>query len=252
MKFKIAAAQIRLGDTESHILKKIRHTLQAAKKKGVSIVCFPECSLTQGPKRNQLLLQKVANECKLNQIWCIVVGHLREAGKVYNFAVLIDSDGKIAGKHKKVHICDAPHVCPGTSFEVFETPFGKIGMAICWDINHPEPLYYMAKKGARLIFCPMYWNYELWAHHKKHLFYERKLLESLILARAYENLIYVVFCNPYDASHETLTSFSAIAEPHRILKQIFNKEGLIISEIDVDSLEKTRKKYYKEYCKKIL
>lgn len=249
MKFKIAAVQPDLNKPNSEIKKSMKRFIAMAKAKGADIVCFPECSLFEGPKKNEVFLREIMAECRINDIWCIVVGNLREGGDVYNTAVIIDSNGEIAGKHRKVHICDPYHVRPGTSFEVFDTPFSKIGLAICWDINHPEALNILARKGANVIFCPMYWHYELWSHSKNHLDYEKRILESLVLARAYENLVYVVFCNPYNSVQPTLTSYTAIAEPHKVVNRVFKKEGMIVAEVDLKYLAMIRKRYRKEYNK---
>ena len=248
---KIASVQIDLGNNSSLVFESIKEYLEKAKKKKIDLVCFPECTLKQGSKKNKIFLSRIAKECEQNKIACIIVGNLKENKKVFNTAVIINSKGKISGKHKKVYICDSRQVHAGTSFDVFSLGSLKIGLAICWDINDPNTVRTLAKKGAKVVFCPMYWNYELWSHSKNHLYYEKKILQSLILTRAYENLIYVVFCNPINPSRQTLTPYSAIAEPHKILKEIFNKEGMIDAEIDLEYIERIRNKYLKEYNKVI-
>lgn len=251
MRFKIAAAQVDFTFSPTRMRRTIKNYLQVAKRKGAKVVCFPECSLHEGPIRNALALQQIAAECKKLQIWCIIGGYMKERGKVYNMAVLINSSGKIAGKHKKVHLCDSYGISPGKNFKVFNTPFCKIGVAICWDINNPETLHQMAKLGAKLVFCPMYWHYEDWSYKHKHKFYEKKLLESLLLVRAFENLSYVVFCNGYNENRPKLIPYSGIAEPQRIIKTISNRPGMIVAEVNLDHLKYLRKKYSGKY-KKVL
>ncbi|MBI4153918.1 carbon-nitrogen hydrolase family protein [Candidatus Woesearchaeota archaeon] len=177
--FKVASAQLKLGKTVPTITKNIKRYLEEAKKKGVNIVCFPEYSLSAGPRKSEVILRKIAEECRRLDIWCILAGKLKEKKHVYNSAVLIDNHGKISGRHRKVHICDDPPIKAGTSFESFDTPFGKIGIAICWDIAYPESIYSIAKQGARLIFCPMFWEYDNWSHPRSHKKFEKKILESL-------------------------------------------------------------------------
>lgn len=63
-----------------------------------------------------------------------------------------------------------------------------------------------------------------------------------MLARAYESLVYIVFCNPIDRNENRLTSYTAIAEPHKIIKEIFGKEGMIVADIDLKYLERIREK----------
>lgn len=246
---KISVAQISFEQKNNSRLNLILRYIQLAKKRKIDLVCFPEGVLKQGAKKNEILIQKISNECKINKVACIVVGNLKEKNKIYNTALLIDSDGKIKGKHKKVFVCDDPKVSAGNSFQVYSFNGIKIGLAICWDINHPKSLTALAKKGADIVFCPMYWNHDKWSHPKNPIYHEKKILESLVLTRAYENLIYVAFCNAYNHKSSSLVSFSAIAEPHKILKTIFNKEGMIDAKVDLKYLNGIRKNYRKDYGK---
>ena len=248
--FRVASVQLNVGNSISHIVKDIKKYIKLAKKKKVNIVCFPEDTIYAGPKKNMKVLEQIKLSCKENKIWCIITEHLKEKKYSYNSSVLIDDQGKICGKHKKVHTCDY-NVHTGSRFDIYNTPFCKIGIAICWDISHPNTIYSMVEKGAKIIFCPMFWEYDEWAHKKDHKKYEKKLLESLILTRAFESLVYVVFCNPYNAHLKSLTPYSAIAEPQRVIKSIYNKEGMIYADIDLNHLEKLRNNYQKEYNKLI-
>jgi len=100
----------------------------------------------------------------------------------------------------------------------------------------------MRSAGAEIVFCPAKWWYEEAAHDKDHLKREIKILESLVRARAFENLCYVVLCNPVmDSKYQV--SYSAIASPHRIIKQLIGKEGMIVSEVDLKELKRVKKVY---------
>ena len=250
-RFKVASVQLKLGKTPTTILKNIKKYLGVAKKQGVEIVCFPEYSLNAGPRKNEKMLRIVAEECNTLKIWCILSGKLKEKKHTYNSAVLINANGEISGKHRKVHICDDPPIKAGSSFENFDTPFGKIGIAICWDVAFPESIFSIAKQGAKLIFCPMFWEYDSWSHLQSPKKYEKRILKSLILTRAYENLSYFVFCNPYDPKTPSLTSYSAIAEPHKIISDIFDREGMIVGEVNMHYLDQMRRRYSRSYSKKI-
>jgi len=241
--FKIAAVQIRYGKKESKLLDSIKKYISQASAKGVKIICFPEDTLCSGPKRNKVLLEQIQESCKEHKIWVILSAHLKRQKYTYNEAILINDKGEKVGSHKKVHVYDHPHVHPGTKFNIFKTPFCKIGLAICWDISCPESIQEMAKKGAKIIFCPMYWCYEIWAHDRQHKNFEKQLLQSLILTRAFENQVYFVFCNPCDSAEPALIQYTVISEPHKILKEIYNREGMIISKIDLNHIERIRKKY---------
>ena len=65
----------------------------------------------------------------------------REGTAIYNTAVLIDRDGLLVGKYRKVNL---PYdefedgITPGSDYPVFQTDFGKVGMMICWDSQFPD------------------------------------------------------------------------------------------------------------------
>ncbi len=90
----------------------------------------------------------------------IVAGLLeREGPVVYNTAVLIDREGKLAGRYRKVALPREEiqgGVTPGNSYPVFDTDFGRIGMMICWDLQFPEVARQLAMQGAEVIFMPIW------------------------------------------------------------------------------------------------
>ncbi|MCX6820993.1 MAG: carbon-nitrogen hydrolase family protein [Candidatus Aenigmarchaeota archaeon] len=251
-KFKVASVQLNVGQNIDDILSDVRKYLAAAKKKKVGIVCFPECSFDSGNEKNAAALREVRTSCKDAGIWCIIGCNLGERGRTYNTAVLINDAGRIVGRHRKVHLCDPPGVRPGKGFAVFDTPFGRIGISICWDTSFPQTVSSMAAKGAKVIFVPLMWYFEKWAHDREHRSRERQLLRSMILTRAYESLVYVVFSNVYDPTDRRMVAYSAIAESQRVLKEIVGKEGMIVADVDIGHLDKLRKMYLKEYNKKIV
>lgn len=73
----------------------------------------------------------------------IIIGMLERAGgKVYDTAVLVDRQGRIAGKYRKVHLPLAEvegGETPGSEYPVFDTDFGRVGILICWDMFFPKP-----------------------------------------------------------------------------------------------------------------
>ena len=248
----IALAQIRYYDTnEKNNVAKIKRYIKLAKKKGADIVCFPESSVnkTSFLSFNHELIKEIREECKKNAIWCVVDDDMTIKGKVYNTAILINRKGEIAGQYKKMHLMgDSPDVEAGKKTGVFKTDFAKIGIAICWDLNFPNLFRKMKKMGAEIIFCPTYWKYEARAHHPivyndKHKKRELATLKSLIMTRAFENLFFVALCNPAKKEEDDLISYSAICTPHKILKDIRDKEGIIVEEIKINEIGQLEKLY---------
>jgi len=101
-----------------------------------------------------------------------------EDRSIYNTAVLIDRQGKIAGKYRKVHLAVPEFeegITAGRNYPVFDTDFGRIGMMICWDMQFVEPSRALALRGAEMILMPIWGGSTL-----------------LPRARAYENQVYLV------------------------------------------------------------
>ncbi len=104
----------------------------------------------------------------------------RDNHAVYNTAVLIDRQGRITGKYRKVQLPREEieaGVTPGNSLPVFDTDFGTIGMMICWDVQYVDPAQALAVQGAEIIFLP------IWGGNP-----------VLTRARAIENQVYLVSC----------------------------------------------------------
>ena len=85
----------------------------------------------------------------------------RAAGLYHNTAVVIEKDGKIAGKYRKMHIPDDPayyekfYFTPGDiGFEPIDTSVGRLGVQVCWDQWYPEGARLMALRGAELLIYP--------------------------------------------------------------------------------------------------
>jgi predicted amidohydrolase len=109
----------------------------------------------------------------------IVAGIYERVGKVvYNTAVMLGRDGKLAGKYRKTHLPREEveaGLTPGDEYPVFDTDFGRVGLMICWDVQFPEPCRAMALQGAEVILLPIWGGSEVLAR-----------------ARAIENHVFLV------------------------------------------------------------
>ncbi len=112
----------------------------------------------------------------------IVVGLVeREGTAFYNTAVLIDRQGRVAGKYRKVNL---PYdefedgITPGQRYPVFQTDFGKVGLMICWDEEFPDAARALGLEGAEIILMPI-WDED----------------HTLTLARAIENQVFLATSN---------------------------------------------------------
>ncbi|MEK6820084.1 MAG: carbon-nitrogen hydrolase family protein [Nanoarchaeota archaeon] len=242
---RIALAQIKYFDlNKKNNLQKIKLFIKKASRLKADIVCFPETCMLRDRYLHfrHSFLKEVREECRKNSIWCILTEDFMFGSKLYNVAVLIDREGRVRGKYKKIKLYAERNVNPGRIVRVFNTDFGKIGIAICWDLAFPELFNRMKKLGAEIVFCPAQWAYEKKAYESEHKKRELKLLKSIITARAFENLFFVAFCSPF-RNQKDMICYSAIASPHKILKEIFEKEGIIYADLNLSEIKKFKRIY---------
>jgi predicted amidohydrolase len=242
----IALAQIRYFDTaEKHNVEKIKRYIKLAKSKKADIICFPETCVhkTDYLPLNHKLIKEIEKSCKENSIWAIITDTFLVNKKPYKIALLIDREGKIRGKYKKINLYD-DGTKKGNKIFVHKTDFAKIGIAICWDLAFPELFRKMKMSGAEIVFCPSKWCYETTAYKDDRNNKELILLKSMISSRAFENLYFVALCNPV-TNQRDLVSYSAISSPHKIINEIKNREGIITAKINLKEIKKFSKIYNK-------
>ena len=133
----------------------------------------------------------LANELDIS----LVLGFLElENETTYNSCILIDPDGDIVGKYSKTHFAQGYTInpscyVPGNEYPVFQTPFGKVGMMICYDRQLPEIARILALNGAQVLLVPSYGSYT-----------DKDGWNTVLLrTRAYENRTPLVFSHPFQS-----------------------------------------------------
>jgi N-carbamoylputrescine amidase len=174
-KFRAGLIQMSCSLDPNENLEKALWKIREAAGRGAQIICLPELFRSQyfcreenaelfalaepipGPSTGTL--GKLARE-----LGVVVVASLferRASGLYHNTAAVIGADGEIAGLYRKMHIPDDPlyfekfYFTPGDlGFPNFDTPFGRIGVLVCWDQWYPEGARLSALSGASILLYP--------------------------------------------------------------------------------------------------
>ncbi len=197
-------------------------------------------------------LSKLAAACGV-----VIVGSLferRAPGLYHNTAVVLDADGQLLGKYRKMHIPDDPlfyekfYFTPGDlGFRAFDTRYGKIGVLICWDQWYPEGARLTALAGAQILFYPTAIG---WQPPEKEEYGERQhsSWETIQRSHAIANGVYIAVANrvgheltpaghPGEGIEFWGQSFIADPSGQLIAKAGIAEEQILMAEVDFGKLD---------------
>jgi predicted amidohydrolase len=245
---QVAVAQIdpQLGEKERNLAVCVARMEEAAAA-GAKLLVLPECAIpgymfASGdealPYAEEIpgpATEALERECARLGLY-VVCGLLeRDGDSLRNAAVLVGPDG-LVGNYRKTHLpflgVDR-FVVPGDSLPVFDTPLGRIGIEICYDLRFPEVTRTLALQGADIVAHPT--NFPMAAKIQT---------ELITVARAAENRIYLLTANR--CGKERWGEFcgrSQIVDPFgtRLAETDEHTETLLVADVDV---EKARDKDY--------
>jgi N-carbamoylputrescine amidase len=251
---KIAGIQMICGQNPKKNLEKAQLLAEIAVEGGAKMICFQELFTTHWfpvdirPEHLQLAeevpgptteaMQRIAQKAEVVMVLPLFEEDPR--GLYFNTAVVIDADGKILGKYRKVHIPQIPlweekaYFHPGDlGFPVFATRYARVGVQICWDNFFPEGSRILALKGAQIIFSPTaaaLASQEKW--------------EKVICASATTSGVYILRVNRVgrEAKQEFYgKTFCASPEGELVDQPSGAQEGVVMSSIDLAEIERTRR-----------
>ncbi|OJJ06091.1 hypothetical protein ASPVEDRAFT_45508 [Aspergillus versicolor CBS 583.65] len=158
---------------------------------------------------------------------------------LYNTAYFISNTGEILGQYRKKNIWhpERAYLTSSTSepHEVFDTPIGKVGLLICWDMAFPEAFRELIAAGAETIIIPTYWGrYDASPVALKHNPNSEELfLDSTLTARCFENTCAVIFAN-YSGVEQSLGMSRVVLPIVGPVGKMENEEGVLVVDMDMD------------------
>lgn len=202
-----------------------------------------------GSGKIQQTISKLANQYAM---WVIagtqfIASPTPSQKRVRASSLVYDDQGKCVARYDKIHLFDvrvsqheahreSQTIEPGNQLEVVDTPFGKIGLSVCYDLRFPELYRQLVKKGAEIIVIPSAFTFITGMAH----------WEVLIRARAIENLCYVLAPNQggtHDNGRKTY-GHSMIVDPWgKILNELEYGAGVVDAEIDLKYLHQLREQF---------
>lgn len=250
---KLAVCQIRTEVNQDETMEKAYRMVREAASNGAEIVVLPEmynCPYTReyfkkyaslGHKKAVAAMSGWARELGI----LLVGGSVPETenDKIYNTCFVFDKQGRQIARHRKVHLFDvdlpdmrfreSATFSPGENITVFDTEYGKMGCAICFDARFPELFRAMAVRGAKIIFLPAQFNTKTGPAH----------WDMTLRMRAVDNELFIVGASAarYEGFNYLCWGHSAVADPFGdIIAQCDEKEQIIYADIDLERVEEVR------------
>lgn len=258
---KIAAIQMCSSNIVDINLEKVAQFIYESSQNDAQIIVLPEMFAIMGleaidkikvrEKFGQGRIQAFLSEqARMNNVW-IISGTIPIEDKNFEHKIrasclVFDNTGNCIARYDKIHLFDitlssteqykeSDTTQAGDELVVFDTPFGKIGLAICYDIRFPELFRCLLNKGAEIIVLPAAFTVPTGQAH----------WEILMRSRAIENFCYMIgSCQvgTHPSGRKTY-GHSMIVEPWGNIAAInrSNDEGIIYSDIDLTKVYDARK-----------
>ncbi|MGA9770265.1 MAG: carbon-nitrogen hydrolase [Blastocatellia bacterium] len=271
-KFTVGLVQMSATPNPDENLEKAVAKVEEAAREGAQVICLPELFRSQyfcqkedadlfdlaepadGPS-----VEALSRVARARQVSVVVpIFERRAAGLYHNSAVIIDSEGKVAGIYRKMHIPDDPayyekfYFTPGDlGFRSFDVGVGQIGTLICWDQWYPEGARLTALRGANVLFYPTAIG---WHPHEKEEYgaSQRNAWQTIQRSHAIANGVYVAAVNR--VGHEKPVEGTAgvefwgssfLCDPFGVViaEASIDREETLIGEVDTGRIEEVRRNW---------
>ncbi len=245
--FKVAAIQMASGPNVEGNLHEARRLIADAAAQGAKLVVLPEFFAIMGMKNQDMVkvreqagqgtIQSFMSEmARMHRIW--LMGSIPLAAstpdKVRNSLLVFDEQGKQVARYDKIHLFsltlgsehynEASTIEAGDKVVVVDSPFGRIGLAVCYDLRFPE--IFRAMQDVNIIVLPSAFTATTGKVHWK----------PLVRARAIENLSYVIAAaqGGYHVSGRETHGHTMIVDPWgRIVDELQRGSGVVMADVDM-------------------
>jgi nitrilase len=251
---KVAAIQMTSGPEVEANLEQARGLLEEAATLGARLAVLPEnfsfMGLKDADKRAMAEPQGrgaaqdfLAASARRLRLW-IVGGTIPLAAA----SLVYDSDGVCVARYDKIHLFDvdlpgrtesyreSAHVAPGSRAALLDTPAGRLGLSVCYDVRFPELYRHLSAGGAQLFSVPSAFTSPTGRAH----------WETLLRARAIENLCYVVApaqSGFHASGRETYGDSMIVDYWGRILQRLPRGRGCAVADIDIAAQTSVRESF---------
>ncbi|PVU92628.1 hypothetical protein BB561_003713 [Smittium simulii] len=262
-KFKIALVQLKVGADKGANLASARKLVIEAGAKGAKLVVLPECFNSpygtqyfskyaeemseSGDKKSETVqaLSEMAAKAGVYLVGGSIPEREAESGKLYNTSTVYDSSGTMVAKHRKVHLFDidvpgkirfieSEVLSAGDRGTVFDTPWGRIGLGICYDLRFPELAMIAARReGIKAMIYPGAFNMTTGPLH----------WELLLRARAVDNMIYVAGCGPardLEASYHAWGHSTLVGPDGQVVAGSGFEETIVYGDMETSAIDGIR------------
>ena len=259
---KVAAIQMTSSHVVADNLVAAGDLLREAKGLGCDIACLPEnfsfiglrdadklqVAEPDGAGPVQSFLSDTARKLKMWILGGTIVIRGDSERRVANTSLLIDDAGKRVARYDKIHLFDvtipgrdeqyreSTHVTPGRELVLADTPAGKLGLSVCYDMRFPELYRELVSQGAEWLALPAAFTVPTGRAH----------WETLLRARAIENLCYVVApaqSGTHTSGRETYGDSLIVDYWGQVLSRLPRGTGVITAEIDLGKEAETRARF---------
>jgi deaminated glutathione amidase len=245
--FKVAALQMASGPNVAGNLSEARRLIEKAVAQGARLVVLPEFFSIMGMKEDDMVAVReqigsgvmqsfLAEMARKHRIW-VVGGSIpvvaNAPNKVRNTCLVYDDHGEQVARYDKIHLFnldlgnehyhEANTIEAGNQVVVVDSPFGRIGLAICYDLRFPE--LFRAMKNVDIVVLPSAFTATTGKMH----------WETLVRARAIENLTYVIAAaqGGYHVNGRETHGHSMIVDPWgRVLDELPRGSGVVLAEVN--------------------